>query len=764
MVLAVAATLHLPGLLRGDWYLFRDATSYGYPNEQLLREALRAGRLPHLNPLVHGGIPHLADPATLSLYPPAWVTALLPPPASSGLFVLLHAVLAGLGAATLAREAGVGPRGQALTGGAFSASGFVLSFQESQPFLAGVAWLPWVLALALRLARAAPGAETLRSLVGLAATSALLGLANAPLAAQGVSCAALLLLVSGARAGLLRRAGLLAAWGGLAALLAGAQLLPAVRWLPLSADRSRGYDLASASLWSTSPWRALELFVPWPFGSPFPDAHGFSGRALLSGDRVHFLADTLYVGPLLLLLAGLGLWVARRRGGASGRGLALLAAAALLGALLALGAHTPLFALVHALPGAGAFRYPEKLMVWPTLAVCLLAGAGLGAVRSPDLPRWVAWAPAGLIPLLLLARGPLLSGAGGLVAPERRPALAAQLDAGVTRALLLLALATLALVLTRRGGGRAWTIALALLALADPLSANAARLYLGGCPYPPAPDTVVLVRQELAQRPLPGRVAVDPAPLGVRPGPGSLRRFLEREQARTLETHRWYELPRGDGFASWVPWRLAWFRAQAPALTERLLATQARVEPRGAPLDPGATLLGEVPDLGLRVVRPADPLPFAWVVPRAATRGAVDTAEATRRVTAPGFDPAREAVLVGWDPGTPPAGDAGGWAAPVTGRREGPGLVLELTLPAPGTILVSQLYLPAWRATVDGAEAPLYPGQGLILGLPLPPGTHTVRLEPTTPGLLPGLACSGAGLVVAAVLLLRAWGLRAPAR
>lgn len=747
--LATAAALHLPGLLRGDWYLFRDAAVYGYPNEQVLREALRAGALPHLNPLVQGGIPHLADPATLCLYPPAWVAA-LPAPLAGNLFVLLHAILAGVGAARLARGLGAGPRGQALAGGAFVTSGYLLSFQESAPLLAGTSWLPWVLALALRLGRAPSGAAA--PLVGLALGTALLGLANAPLAAQGVLVGAGLLLLGGGPARAAARCGRLAAWGGLSGLLVAAQLLPASAWLPLTARRQDGYELALAGQWSTSPWRVLEAWVPWPFGSPFPDAHGFWGQALLPGGRPHFLADTLYVGPLVLALGLLGLPAQRRR--AAGP-LLLLTGAALLAGLLALGARTPLFALARALPGAGGFRYPEKLLVWPTLLACVLAGRGLTRLAGGPLPRAAVWAPALGGALLLLGRGPLGARVGALVGEAARPALLARLDQGTVRAALLLGLLTWALARGRRGRLALAPALVGALALADPLSVNAARSFRGACPFPPAPDTVRCAAAALNG----GRLAVRPVPPRAAPGPDSARRYLERQQARRLDAHRWYGLPRADGFASWRSRRLSALQARDRELAERLLAVQVRAERQETPPTPGDERLQSFPDLGLQLVRPAHRLPWAWLVPAARTRGVADDEQALAAVTAAGFAPGEEAVLTGWRGAASPDQLAPtAWAPndePPAMRREGAALVFDLELGAPGTLLVSQLFGPGWQAEVDGARARLYPAQALILGLPLEAGRHRVWLTPCTPRLLPGLLGSGLGLLLCAALLAR---------
>ena len=99
--------------------------------------------------------------------------------------------------------------------------------------------------------------------------------------------------------------------------------------------------------------------------------------------------ETLYVGPLALLLAAWGLL------GASGRPLRrraalVLGVAAGVAALLALGEHTPVHGLLSdAFPPLGRLRYPEKFLLLPTLVVCVLAGRGLTLAQRRPPPWWI---------------------------------------------------------------------------------------------------------------------------------------------------------------------------------------------------------------------------------------------------------------------------------------------------------------------------------------------------------------------------------------
>lgn len=81
--------------------------------------------------------------------------------------------------------------------------------------------------------------------------------------------------------------------------------------------------------------------------------------------------------------------------------------------------------------------------------------------------------------------------------------------------------------------------------------------------------------------------------------------------------------------------------------------------------------------------------------------------------------------------------------------------MVDVRLDRPGNLVVLEGYAPGWRARVDGAPAPLAPGNAVFLTVPLDAGEHRVELGYRPPSVLVGLGISGATLV-AAVLALRA--------
>ena len=128
------------------------------------------------------------------------------------------------------------------------------------------------------------------------------------------------------------------------------------------------------------------------------------------------------------------------------------------------------------------------------------------------------------------------------------------------------------------------------------------------------------------------------------------------------------------------------------------------------------------------------------------------TAAALRSVTAPGFDPASEAVLES-DPGFQP--EPGAEPGTASAQERSPSsLTIEATASAPSIVVVRSTYDGGWTATVDGEPADLVPVDGFLQGVPVGPGDHTIELayedEALTRGLIAG-AVVWIGIVVAFV-------------
>ena len=107
-------------------------------------------------------------------------------------------------------------------------------------------------------------------------------------------------------------------------------------------------------------------------------------------------------------------------------------------------------------------------------------------------------------------------------------------------------------------------------------------------------------------------------------------------------------------------------------------------------------------------------------------------------LTAPGFDPRSEAIVVAdqSEGATLPTGSAAGpaWLANARGG------VLDVRAEGPGLLVIAEGWSPGWRAEVDGRAAPLLRVNHAQLGVVLERGLHRVLLRHSSPGLGPGLA------------------------
>lgn len=108
------------------------------------------------------------------------------------------------------------------------------------------------------------------------------------------------------------------------------------------------------------------------------------------------------------------------------------------------------------------------------------------------------------------------------------------------------------------------------------------------------------------------------------------------------------------------------------------------------------------------------------------------------------------ASVWGWSGAAP---DFAGGTARLTRRGVD---VYEYALDSKGRnfLVLSQVWYPGWRARLDGLETPVYRADHALIGVSVPPGTHALTLEMTSPALRLGLWLCALGLAAAAALAL----------
>ncbi|MBW7885075.1 MAG: YfhO family protein, partial [Caldilineaceae bacterium] len=75
---------------------------------------------------------------------------------------------------------------------------------------------------------------------------------------------------------------------------------------------------------------------------------------------------------------------------------------------------------------------------------------------------------------------------------------------------------------------------------------------------------------------------------------------------------------------------------------------------------------------------------------------------------------------------------------------------VQAVAPEGGYLILSELWYPGWRATVNGAAAAIEQANGALRAVALPPGTSTVELRFWPASFTWGLIAAAAGLVLAA--------------
>jgi hypothetical protein len=339
------------------------------------------GQFPLWRTTIASGGPWAANPQSWLLYPPAWLFYLLPINLTFNLLLLAHLLLAAVATYAFARRAlGLEPPGAALAGLAFAAAPW-LSAQLAAGhvnIVMALAWLPVALLGAQRAAstRRADGAL----LAGCAWAAALLN--HAQMAVFVVILTSVWLILQGWGRSRMDIPRLLTLALTVALLLSAALLVPVIEALPYL---NRTHMTAAEAGVFSLPWpNLLTAIIPTYGGEP---------------------ELAVYLGVPLTVLAIVGLAQGQDRQTWSLLGVAL-------GALLfALGTHGPLFPfLFRVIPGMDWLRVPSRAWMLVTFCLALLAGRGLDALSQKPLSglarrRIARIASASLVAGLTLAAG-----------------------------------------------------------------------------------------------------------------------------------------------------------------------------------------------------------------------------------------------------------------------------------------------------------------------------------------------------------------------
>jgi len=753
--------LTFPLIILGDRQFFlRDFHPFFYPQKFFLAVGLDHFSLPLWLPHVGCGVPFFASLQPGVAYPPSLLLSLCGSfDLGLKLLVGFHFLLAFVSAAALARFLfRSGPWACCLTGAAYAFGGYLASSVSQLNNLQSAAWAPLVLLVFFRLVRR----PTIAGLFCAALVSALQLLGGGVEVTVLTGAAALVLSVFGfvrpegghrdmGSVTLFRRR-----WRGpslvvgalcLALALSAFQVLPTLEMAGRSSRAGGGLTDGEASSYSLQPANLMNITVPRRLTDPGqPDYFNAFSRG-----GVPWLIS-IYQGVVVLYIALVGLLVGSRR---LGLRLALFLCAAA-GVFLALGESFPLTAaLLGSLPGAGWFRYPEKLLFLGALTIPLLAALGCRE-HTAELPRgnnrpgslWpmAAEGLALVLPLGCLAMSWVVERRGGSASAVGIP-------------LFLLAMAVAVRFLTWRKvvGGNLAVFLLALLVAADLSTAHRPLNAMVPADFyrdPPAAARLILGDYQSSGT---GGARFPPRCRSTLPGLAGGPPATERPTATPQDTHlvwRAYLSPNIAGLYGISQVRgSTGMELRSPAQRERLLATVSvpdklallslwgvtwLVMDRELACADDLELVTRRLDLpGQKLYRLRRSLPRLFLVEselagsygrfenRVQTTGAgmSEYVQALRRDLQHGGSLGEETRLTAWSPSR--------LSVEVTVQREG--MLLAFT----------ESHDPGWEALVDGRPAVVEEGLGGFSLILLPgPGRHRLDLCYRPPGLFCGTVVS----------------------
>jgi hypothetical protein len=774
LVLLVALTFLPATLLRGVFY-FHDVQYYFYPYHRVSADLLSAGCAPLWNPYAFSGLPLLGDGQTAIFFPSSWLFLVLQGGAALNYAILMQFVIAGLSMYLWARSLELDPLPAFVAATAFMLGGFMVTHALHLSIIGGVALLPLIFACVERSLRT----DRLAWFVATAGAIALQVFAGHPQIPvyTALALGLYVLVRASERAHAdhdlrwlwrlpLRLVGIYLLGYTLAAI----QLVP---WIDLGrlSLRAAGTEFSFVFSGSMHGSEWLLFLFPYLYGSFAigPYAAQPMGIALAMKTWEH----SAYVGIVTLALAAIGLFelfvrtpthdagdvraARHRRFTLAGLGLLLI-----VGMLMAAGKYTPLARLIYLTPVLGKLRVVERALVLAAFALATLAGFGL--------QRLIAWprrratiliaallAVAPVLVLLWAVRLPLPP-ILGIMATDLANLRLARAN-GLIPLLLAFAGALLLVVWTLRPATwLKWAMTgLVLLDLVlfaaffNPLAAPDL--------FERVPASVTFLRRDLELFRKATYIA------------GS--NLLDNETARETLAVSW-GMPFGvadiNGFNSLQPrrytdylfspavgdvsygylWDEALFREESPILSA--LNVKYLLVPAWGTPQLGANWHRVYANHHVRIYENALVYPRAYFVESA--RIEHDSRLVLRTVTAPGFDGRREALVEAdrlpdlVDPRHDR--DARVQIVAYAPNR----IVLETATAGVRLLVLSEMDLPGWRASIDGVAAPIFRTNYLYRGVIVPAGAHTIELRYRPRSVALGAAISLLALALAAGLVI----------
>lgn len=368
IIIAFFIIFFWPATLNGQIFVTGDSLIYSYPMRLVAWAESRRGALPLWTPALLSGFPLLAMAQVAVGYPLTWFYLILPGHYAEQIYVLAPFALAPSFVYAYLRAVGRSRLASLMGGLSFGYGGMMAGgLSHNGMFTNAVMWLPLLL-LAIERARTRPLIPCLIGAAAAYAMSVLTGLGQGFLYAGIIALAYAVFLslfppqdapANDHRVGWRRWKPLIAGVGGMAAAagLAAFQILETMHAQRLSIRRTLTYEIFSGGAFSPREWFSA-LIAP----------------------LYHFNWEVTSYLPLLAVCLALAAVLSAAVWRRERRRIIFWSVVALLGALLMMGDHTPLYRLTYLIPGVNLFRIPWRHAFEWTFAGSMLAAYGWDAV------------------------------------------------------------------------------------------------------------------------------------------------------------------------------------------------------------------------------------------------------------------------------------------------------------------------------------------------------------------------------------------------
>lgn len=734
-----------------------DTVTFFWPVYAFLGNQLKSGTIPGWNPYQFSGIPFLADPESGWWYAPAMLAfGILPFTIAIKIYATAHIILAGLGTYAYGRAIGMIPAGALISAWAVSQGG--LFTDRSRCCYAHIqlaAWIPIVLLtieLAIHATRARPRIAAW-SLGGFAISQMLVGWIG-----QGAMYGLLLIgayvafrtILSPEDARRSWRCRILdaAAHGGIPVLigvgLSAPGTIPRLLYV-LESSLADGYT-GSAS------WAAR--LGGWAFGEQVAQITSPSGW---------FLGSAVLILAIVAVTAG---WKAR-----FARFFAVVSSIAfVLGLESSTLLHEIFFALIPEFEELHT-HVPERIALVLLFGPAMLAGLGFSAMyRGMNKGRLLAC-------LLTIGVAAVAMWTTGLD-------IAGEAWVTIGLAIVLLGVLALASVARNRPTYRVACFLFALLVLGD-LQYLASEsidegtyLRIDAAAIAEPNETAGLIHDASDVAP-PRYFGYDPSLTFMQHGEttyyrhdfenpitsellvnnrGTLWQVADIQGYNPLQLQRYVSfltalngVPQEYHGAYILPEGLS--SPLLPLLSPAYIVVPKAVPPERADIQ---MLLATYPEVAstptVLILRYTDALPRAWIVHEAI---AVHPDDVMSRLAAGNTDFRQIAIVETEPPSLDPPSGRVSEAAAFTGY-EPSRITLDVTSDGRGLLVLSETYADGWTARVDGMEVDVIPVDGVLRGVPVPGGSHSVTLTFDPPGLTQGFAIFGVTVVIVVAGFVRA--------